>query len=109
MEFTENASAPSTSPSSIPPNFDWLADIGATSHMTPHRHWVQNYSLLCILIKLADNSIVYSSGEGTVVFNPVIMDGKASQPVEFNRVLHVPSLQNNLLSCLYLAQHKEII
>jgi len=37
------------------------------------------------------------SGVGTVVFNPVMMDGKPSQPVEFTRVLHVPSLQNNLL------------
>jgi len=55
-------------------------------------------------IKLA-NSIIYSSGVGTVVFNPVI-GGKASQPVEFTRVLHVPLLQNNLLSCLYLAKHK---
>ena len=77
--------------------------------MTPHRHWVRNYSPLRIPIRLADNSIVYSSGVGTVVFNPVMMDGKPSQPVEFTRVLHVPSLQNNLLSCLYLARHKHII
>src|SRR6266567_7550591 len=77
--------------------------------MRPYCHWVRNYSPLHIPIKLADNSIVYSSGEGTVVFNPVMMDGKASQPVEFTRVLHVPSLQNNLLSCLYLARHKQII
>jgi len=38
-----------------------------------------------------------------------MMDGKPSQPVEFTRVLHVPSLQNNLLSCFYLARHKHII
>jgi len=107
-EFAGNASAPSISPSPIPPNFDWLADTGATSHITPH-HWVQNYSPLRIPIRLADNSIVYSSGVGTVVFNPVMMDGKHSQPVEFTRVLHVPSLQDNLLSCLYLARHKHII
>jgi len=37
------------------------------------------------------------------------MDGKPSQPVEFTRVLHVPTLQNNFLSCLYLARHKHII
>ncbi len=75
--------------------------------MTPHHHWVQNYSPLCTPIRLADNSIIYSSGVGTVVFNPVI-GGKASQPVEFTRVLHVPLLQNNLLSCLYLTKHKGI-
>ena len=22
---------------------DWNADTGATSHMTPHRHWMRNY------------------------------------------------------------------
>ena len=43
-EFAGNASDPSASSSSTPPNFDWLADTGATSHMTPHRHWVRNYS-----------------------------------------------------------------
>jgi len=72
--------------------------------MTPHRHWVRNYSPLRMPIRLADNSI-YLSGVGTVVFLPVI-GGKAFQPVEFTRVLHVPSLQNNLLSCLYLTKHK---
>jgi len=63
-EFAGNASAPSTSPSPIPPNFDWLADTGATSYMTPHCHWVRNYLPLRIPIRLADNSIVYSSGVG---------------------------------------------
>jgi hypothetical protein len=52
---------------------------------------------LRIPIRLADNSIIYSSGVGSVVFKPVI-GGKASQPVEFSRVLHVPLLQNNLLA-----------
>ena len=37
--------------------------------MTPHHHWVQNYSPLCTPIRLADNSIIYSSGVGTVVFS----------------------------------------
>jgi len=69
---------------------------------------VRNYSPCRIPIRLADNIIVYS-GVGNVAFNPVMMDGKPSQPVEFTRVLHGPSLQNNLLSCLYLARHKNII
>ena len=51
--------------------------------MTPHCHWVQNYLPLRIPIRLADNSIVYLSGVGTVVFNPVMMDGKPLQPVDF--------------------------
>ena len=103
VEFAGNASALSTSSSPTPPNLNWLADTGATSHMTPHRHWVRNYSPLCIPIRLADNSIIYLSGVGTVVFNPVV-GGKALQPVEFSRVLHIPLLQNNLLACLFLTK-----
>jgi hypothetical protein len=88
------------------------ADIRSRRHyrrcpltMTPHRHWVRNYTPLCIPIKLADNTIIYSAGVGTVMFNPVIR-GRPSRAVEFTRVLHVPQLQNNLLSCLYLTHHK---
>ncbi len=64
-EFAGNASALSTSSSPTPPNLEWLADTGATSHMTPHHHWVRNYSPLRMPIRLADNSIIYSSGVGT--------------------------------------------
>jgi hypothetical protein len=73
--------------------------------MTPHRHWIQNYTPLTVPVRLADNTIVYSAGVGTVVFNPVI-NGKAVRPVEFTKVLHVPKLQNNLLAVFYLTCHK---
>ena len=84
---------------------DWNADTGATSHMTPHRHWLRNYVPKRVPIKLADHNIVYSAGEGTVVFNPIV-NGKQVRPVEFSRVLHVPDLRNNLLSVLFLTRHK---
>jgi hypothetical protein len=41
VEFAGNASVYSISDSPSPQNdsdFDWLADTGASSHMTPHRH-----------------------------------------------------------------------
>jgi hypothetical protein len=66
---------------------------------------VQNYTPLHIPIRLADNRVIYSSGVGTVVFNPVI-DGKPLQTLEFTKVLHVPGLENSLFSCLYLTKHK---
>jgi hypothetical protein len=72
--------------------------------MTPHRHWIQNYKKYVIPIHLADHTIVYSAGVGTVVFHPIIK-GKPVQAVEFTRVLHVPSLRSNLLSVLYLTCH----
>ena len=77
-EFAGNASThlPDHSDLSFPlqldADFDWIADTGATSYMTPHCHWVRNYTPFCIPIKLADSSVIYSAGVGTVVFNPVV-------------------------------------
>ncbi|KIJ22416.1 hypothetical protein M422DRAFT_238081 [Sphaerobolus stellatus SS14] len=73
--------------------------------MTPHAHWLRNYQPLSIPIKLADHTMVMSAGVGTVVFNPVVK-GKQSRSVEFTRVLHVPALKNNLLSCVSLTRQK---
>ena len=83
-----------SAPLQLNANFDWTADSGATSHMTPHVHWLRNYEPLIIPIKLADHTVVMSAGVGTVVFIPVVR-GKQSRPVEFTRVLHVPALRNN--------------
>ena len=73
--------------------------------MTPHRHWLRNYVPKRVPIKLADNKTVYSVGEGTVVFNPII-NGQAVRPLGFSQVLHVPDLRNNLFSVLFLTHQK---
>jgi len=105
-EFAGHTLGTSSSSSSIAlSNRNWLADTGATSHMTPHRHWMHNYTPLRIPIRLADNRVIYSSRVGTVVFNLVI-DGKRLQTLEFTKILHVPELENSLFSCLYLTKHK---
>ena len=110
VELAGNASARSIAPShpssssSIDSDGDWNADSGATAHMTPHRHWLRNYTPKRVPIKLADNTIVYSAGVGSVVFHPII-EGKRTRAVEFTRVLHVPELRHNLLSVLYLTKH----
>ena len=83
----------------------WNADSGASSHMTPHRHWLRNYKPYSIEIKLADGSSIYSEGIGNVRFEPVI-EGRSAHAVEFSNVLHVPSLRNNLLSVLYLTMNR---
>ena len=80
VEHAGNASLRSTPsdpflPLVLDADHDWNADLGATSHMTPHHHWLCNYTPKCITIKLIDNIVVYLAGVGTVVFNPVI-DGK---------------------------------
>jgi hypothetical protein len=86
---------------------NWLADTGATSHMTPHRAWMCNYTAHIVPIKLADHTIIYSVGMGSVVIHPVIK-GQEACPVELTRVLHVPQLRNNLLACLHLTKRKGI-
>lgn len=87
---------------------DWIADTGATSHMTPHRHWFNTYEPCVVPIKLADNSIVYSAGVGTVIFMPVLK-GQATRHMEFTKVLHVPQLRNNLLSVLFLTRQRKFV
>ena len=107
-EFAGNAS-PLLSPhtASSPSIYLWNADTGATSHMTPHRHWLRDYTPLHVPIRLADNTTVYSKGVGNVVFKPVI-SGKVTRAVKFTRVLHIPDLQNNLLTVLYLSRQRGI-
>ncbi len=85
--------------------FHWNTDTGATSHMTPHKIWIRNYTPYRVPIRLADSRVIYSEGVGSVLFRPLI-NGKLSRDVEFSRVLHVPALRNNLLAVLYLTRHK---
>ena len=86
-------------------NYDWNADSGATSHMTPHKHWLRDYKPLHIPIKLADNTIIYSAGVGSILFRPLI-NGQETQSLLFSRVLHVPQLKSNLLSVLFLTKFR---
>ena len=84
---------------------DWIADTGATRHMTPHRHWFHSYTPYRVAIRLADNKIVHSTGRGVVHFVPVV-NGQPQGPLAFHDVLHVPALRSNLLSVLYLTRNK---
>ena len=67
----------------------WYTDSGASAHMTPHRHWFKELKLHKVPIKLADNSVVYYEGIGTVIFQP--KDTKLS-PILLSDVLYVPQL-----------------
>lgn len=110
-EFAGSATVRALDPSDVLSPLDtaahssWTADTGATSHMTPHRHWLRNYTPYRTPVRLADSTIVYSAGVGSVVFAPEVK-GKALRPVEFERVLHVPALKSNLLSVLYLTHRQ---
>ena len=100
---TESAGAAtvhlSSSPSSLPDA--WNADTGATSHMTPHREWFKSYTPCSVPIRVANGQVVFAAGRGTVEFAPV-KDSRNLRSVLFSNVLHVPRLNQNLLSVLTL-------
>jgi hypothetical protein len=77
----------------------WIADTGATSHMSPHCKWFVKYWPYRIPVHIANNAVVYSTGIGDVVLTPT---GPSMNPCCLTRVLYVPELQNNLLSLLHL-------
>ena len=103
-EFAGNASRLLAGAQSHANHADWNADTGATSIMTPHRHWMHNYTPKRVPVKLADETIIYSAGIGSVYFEPEI-GGRKTELIEFTRVLHVPQLGNNLLAVLYLTRN----
>lgn len=76
--------------------------------MTPHRSWFDSYTSKVIPVRLANDSIIWSAGVGSVRFQPVL-DGRLSRQIVFHNVLHVPKLASNLLSLLYLSVHKEYV
>ena len=84
------------------PSYDpWNVNIGTSAYMTFNCHWMHNLKSHYILIRLADGSMIYSKGVGTMQFNPVL-GGKEMVPLDFINMLYVPSLSSNLLSGLYL-------
>ena len=105
---TESAGAasihPSSSPSSLPDT--WNANTGATSHMTPNWNWFKSYAPSSVPIRVANEQVIFSAGVGTVEFAPV-RDGRNLCPVVFSNVLHVPSLNQDLLSILPLTSNHQ--
>ncbi|KZV83596.1 hypothetical protein EXIGLDRAFT_588936, partial [Exidia glandulosa HHB12029] len=50
----------------------WILDTGCSSHMTPHRVCFRSYEPYRVPIELADKSVIYSQGVGTVEFQPMV-------------------------------------
>ena len=69
--------------------------------MTPRREWFKSYSPCNVPIRIANGQVVFAAGRGTVEFTPV-KDSHKLCPVLFSNVLHVPALNQNLLSMLTL-------
>lgn len=66
MEFAGTAATLYSGTTTRDSTTDWIVDTGATSHMTPHRHWFNQYKPHKVPVRLANDCIVYSAGIGTV-------------------------------------------
>jgi transposase InsO family protein len=77
----------------------WIADSGATSHMSTQRRWFKTFEPHVVPIRVANNAIVYSEGISSIVME--LLD-ESLDPVCLSRVLYVPALHNNLFAVLHL-------
>jgi hypothetical protein len=80
----------------------WIADYGATSHMSTQRHWFKTLKPHVVPIRVANDAIIYSEGIGSIVMEPT---DDSLGLLLLSSVLYVPALQNNLLSVLHLVSN----
>jgi hypothetical protein len=83
-------------------NTHWIADSGATSHMSMQRHWFKMLKPHVVPIRVANDTIVYSKGIGSIVMEPT---NNLLGLLLLSSVLYMPALQNNLLSVLHLVSN----
>ncbi|KAH7434385.1 hypothetical protein KP509_06G015300 [Ceratopteris richardii] len=74
---------------------EWLLDTGATNHMTPSRHWLDNYTLLTkkIRVYLGGDHCLQAAGIGNM---HVSLPSGAS--IIIKDIFHIPCLSRNLVS-----------
>lgn len=75
----------------------WCIDSGATSYMTPNRKFLEKFTELNDVVKLANGKTTYVKGIGSGIVNCIGKNGQIT-PVKFENVLYVPDLDGNLLS-----------
>ncbi|KAG8947321.1 hypothetical protein FRC04_010897 [Tulasnella sp. 424] len=95
-------------PSSSPSDQRWIIDSGATSSMTPHRHWIRNLTPCRVPVNVASGEVVYATGRGEVWFQPIV-NGVKVRSVIFSRVLYVPQLLNSLFAVLPVARKRGVV
>lgn len=70
----------------------WLADSGASRHMSPIKDWFNDYEEVLETVFTANGQPVACHGKGTIRVN------SCGRPLDIQGVLHVPSLTHSLLS-----------
>ena len=81
----------------------WLADSGATAHITNDASLLQDYVTTKQAVKVANNETTDVIGKGTAVLHVTSTDGKRGTIVLRN-VLHVPAISYNLLALNLVAK-----
>lgn len=75
----------------------WTIDSGASSHMTRCKHLLHNYQEQeHRTVTLANGTKIRSEGTGTVLFRTT--DGYQDRRLKAHDVLHVPDIEDNLIS-----------
>ena len=106
-EYAGNASLLLPEHSSAGANDYWVADTGASCHMTSRREWLTDFSECHVTVELADGSVILGTGRGSVSFTPYI-NRHPSSPIILSNVLYVPTLHNNLFSIFYFTMSNKI-
>ena len=100
-----------TPASSSSDDFSWIADSGATEHMSDKRQWFTNFHPVhdkCWSVSIADNHLMYVRGVGDIIVHATI-NGEV-KPFKLQNVLYVPYLRRNLISVSRLTEkHVAII
>lgn len=93
--------------SPLPPNAAnlWIADTGASISMTFRREWLHGMKQDTRRIRLADGTVIFSAGIGSVILHPHPSSGCGSA-FSIHNVLFVPDLRTNLLSVFYLTRNQ---
>lgn len=79
----------------------WIADTGASFHMTSHKDWLGDYQEFreLIEIRIGNNEVMYSHGKGFLLTDEFVFEG----------VHYVPEVAGNLLSVSRLTRSGDLV
>lgn len=88
----------------------WIADLGATEHITDQRHWFTTFHPnedQCWRVTVADNHLLYVHDVGDIIVHATV--NGVITPLTLHNVLYVPHLRRNLISTGRLTENRVAI
>ena len=86
-------------------DYSWIADSGATEHMSDKRQWFSNFQPVqnkCWSVSIADDHLLYVRGVGDITVCATI--NGVDKFFKLQNVLYVPHLRRNLISISRLTE-----